>query len=99
MVCFYHYSCLDLPAALVDYQVEGCSLRLHHVCRGEYVLLNHIGFDGAERDIFRYCVDKLQERDKSETLKKVGYSTMYGTDESENEEEEVDGTVLGGGGD
>ena len=86
MVCSYHYSCLDLPVALVDCQVEGCPLRLHRDCQGEYVILNNIDFDGVERKIFCDCVDKIRGRGKSETLKKVGDSTVYGTEESEEGE-------------
>ena len=32
MVCSYHYYCLDLPVALVDYQVAGCPSLLYYVC-------------------------------------------------------------------
>ena len=39
-----------------------------------------------ERSIFRDCVDKLQGQGKSETSKKVGYSTVYGTYKSEEGE-------------
>ena len=63
------------------------------------MLLNNIDFDGVERNICCNCVDKIRGRGKSETLKKVGDSTVYGTEESEEEEEEGEGTVLGGGGD
>ena len=75
-------SCIDLPVLLVDFQVEDCPSRLQHICQGKYVLLNDIGFDGAKRKIYNNCVDKLRDRGKPETLKKVGYSTVYGTDES-----------------
>ena len=61
--------------------------------------MNYIDFDGAERKICRNCVDKLRGRGKSETLNKVGDITVYRTDESEEDQEEVEGTVLGGGGD
>ena len=59
MVCSYRYSCLDLPMVLFDCQVESFPYRLYHVCKGEYVLLNHIDFDGAERKICRDFVNKL----------------------------------------
>ena len=72
MVCSCHYSCIYLPVALVDFQLEGCPLLLHHVCQGWYVLLDDIDFDGAEQKICRNCVDELRVRGKSETLKKVG---------------------------
>ena len=52
---------------------------------GGYVLLNYIHFDRAERKICCDCVDKLWGREKLETLIKVGYSTVYGTDKSEKE--------------
>ena len=48
MVFSYRYSCLDLPVALVDFQVEGFPLRLRHVCQGGgYVILNYIYFEGG----------------------------------------------------
>ena len=53
MVCSYRSSCLDLPVALVGFQMEGCPSRLNQVCQGEYVLLNDIDFDGEERRICR----------------------------------------------
>ena len=43
--------------------------------------LNYIDFDGAERKIFRNCVDKLQVWGKSEALKKVVDITMYRKEE------------------
>ena len=61
--------------------------------------MNYIDFDGAEKNICRNYVDEIRGRGKSETLKKVGYSTVYRTDESEEEKQEVEGSVLGGGGD
>ena len=82
MVCYYCYSCIDLPVALVDFQMEGCPLRLHQVCQGEYVDMNEIDLDVGEQNICRDCVDKIRDRGKSYTLKKVGDSTVYGTDKS-----------------
>ena len=76
MVCSYRYFSLDLTVALVDCKVEGCPLRFRHVCQGGYVVLNDIDFDGVERNICRNCVDELHGRGKSETLKKVGDSTV-----------------------
>ena len=93
-VCSYRSSCLYLPVVLVDCQVEGHPLRSHHICQGEYVVLNDIDFDGAERKIFRDCVDAIQGKGKSETLKKVGDSTVYGTDESEEDKEKWRGKCL-----
>ena len=66
--------------ALVDFQTEGCPLCLYHVCQGECVVLNDIDFDKEKRKIFRDCVDEIFGQGKSETLKKVGDSTLYGTD-------------------
>ena len=66
--------------ALVDFHVEGYPLRLYHVYQGGYVAMNEIDLDGGERKIFCDCVDKIQGQGKSETLKKVGDSTVYGTD-------------------
>ena len=63
------------------------------------MVLDYIYFDEVERKICCNCVDDLRVRVKPETLKKVGYSTVYRTDKSEEEEEEVEGVVLGGGGD
>ena len=80
MVCSCRYSCLELPVALVDCQVEVCPLRLNHICQGEYVLLNDIDFYRVERNIFRDCVDKILGQIKSETSKKVGDSIVYGTE-------------------
>ena len=82
MVCSYHSSCIDLPVALVGFQVDGCPSRLNHVCQGEYVLLNYIDFDGSDRNICRDSVDEIRGREKSETLEKVVDRTVYGTEES-----------------
>ena len=58
---------------LVDFQVEGCALRLYHFCQGGYVDMH------AYQNIFRDCVDKLWMGDKPEILKKVGHSIVgYG---------------------
>ena len=62
-------------------------MRLYRICQGEYVVLNDIDCDVAERNIYRDCVDELQGRGKSETEKKVGDTNVYGADESEEEEE------------
>ena len=77
IVCSYRSSCLDLPVALVGFQVEGLPLRLYHICHGGYVLLNYIDFGGAEQMICRNCVDEIRGQGKSETLNNVGGSTMY----------------------
>ena len=47
MVCPCRSYFLDLPLDVVDFIVEGCHKRLHYVFQGEYVLLNHIDFDGG----------------------------------------------------
>ena len=60
MACSYYSYFLELTGALVDFQVEGCPQRLHHVCQGEYVDMNEIDLDGGERKIFHDCVDKMQ---------------------------------------
>ena len=47
MVCSCLSSCLDLPVTLVDFQMNGCELRLHHVYQGEYVAMHDIDLDRA----------------------------------------------------
>ena len=74
-----------LPVALIDCQVEGCALRLYEVYQGRYVATHEIDLDGAEQNICRNWVDKLQIGDKPEKLKKVGHNTVYRTVESEEE--------------
>ena len=61
------------------------------------MVLNDIYFDGGEHNICHNCVDEFRGGGKSETLKKVGDITMYGTDKSEEYEEDVEGKVIGGG--
>ena len=63
------------------------------------MVLNDIDFDIRERKICWDCVDEIWGQVKSETLQKVGNRTMYGADESEDDDEEVKGTVIGGGSD
>ena len=93
MACSYRSSCLGFPVALVDCQMKGCESRLHHVCQGEYVAMHDIKLDGAERKICRECVDNLRMGGKPEKLKMVQHSTVFRTDELEEDEEEVEGTV------
>ena len=93
MVCSYRYSCLDLPVALVDFQMKGCKSRLHHVCQGGYVAMNDIDIDGVEQKICLNCFDEIWMRGNHEKLKNVKYSTVYRTDQLEEDEEEVEGTV------
>ena len=42
--------------------------------------MNEVDIDGGERKISHDCVDEIRGWGKSETLKKVGDSTMYRTD-------------------
>ena len=79
MECSYSSSCIELTVVLVGCWLECYPSRLHHVYQGEYVVLNGIYLDGGERKIFHDCVDEIRGWGKSETLKKVGYSTVYGT--------------------
>ena len=81
MVCSYHYSCHELPVALVDFKMKGCELRLHHVCKEEYVAMHGIDLDKAERNICHNCVDELWIGCNPNKLKKVQHSTVYRTDE------------------
>ena len=60
--------------------------------------MHEIELDGAERNICCNCVDELQMGGKPDKLKKVEHSTVCRADESEESEEEVEGTVLVGGG-
>ena len=47
------------------------------------MVLNYIDFDRVERKICCFSVDELQGGVKSEILKKLGDSTVYGTDKLE----------------
>ena len=86
MVCSYRSSCLDLPVALVGFQLEVFPSCLHHIWQGRYVAMNEIDIDGGEWKICRDCFDKIRYRGKSETLKNVGDSTVYRTDKSYKDE-------------
>ena len=81
MVFSYRSSCLDLLVALVDCQMKGCELRLHHIYQGGYVAMHEINIDRAERKNFHNCLDKLWMGGKPEKLKKVQHITVYRTDE------------------
>ena len=85
IVCSYRSSCLELPMSLVHFQMKGCELCLHRVCQGKYVAMHAIDIDGTERKIFRNCVDDIWMGGKSNKLKKVQHSTVYRTDESEED--------------
>ena len=63
------------------------------------MLLNYIYFEGRELNICRYCVDNIASGRKSDKSKKVGYSTVSEVVELEEDEEEVEVKLLGGGGD
>ena len=80
MVCSYHSSCLEFNVMLVDFKMEGCASRLHHVRQGGYVVMHEIDLGGAERKICCDCVDKLWMGGKPDKLKKVGHNTVYSTD-------------------
>ena len=56
--------------------------------------MHEIMLDGAERKICRQCDDDLRMGGKPEKLKMVQHSTVYRTDESEEDKEEVEGTDL-----
>ena len=71
--------------ALVDCQMEVCSSRLKHICQGEYVDMHEIYIDGAERKICCDCFDNISMGGKPEKLKKVGHSTEYSREESEED--------------
>ena len=51
--------------------------------------MHEIELVGAERKICRECVDDLRMGSKSEKLKMVQHSTVYRTDELEEDKEEV----------
>ena len=93
MVFSYRPYCLDLPVVLFDCQVKGCELRLHHVCQGGYVAMHAINLDGAERKICCVCIDILWLGGKPDKSNMVKHSTVYRTDELEEDEEELEGTV------
>ena len=78
--------------------MEGGASRLHPVCQGGYVDMHEINLGGVEQKICRNCVDKLWMGGKPEKLKKVGHSTVYSIDKSQEYKEEVKGAVIGGGG-
>ena len=52
MMFSYCYYFPDLPVAIFDFQVEGCSREFHNVCQREYVILNDIDFDSGWADFF-----------------------------------------------
>ena len=87
MVCSYYSYCIDLPVALIDCKVEVCPLHLYQICQGEYVVLNDIDFDEADRKICHNCINELRGGGKSEKLNKVGDSTMYGMEKTDEDEE------------
>ena len=76
MVCYYSYSCLDLPVALVDCRMKGCELLLNHVCQGGYVAVHVVDLDGSERKICCNCVNELWMVGTPKKLKMVQHSTV-----------------------
>ena len=60
--------------------------------------MHEINIGGAERKICLDCVDMLRVGGKTEELKKVGHRTVYRMEALEEDEEELDETVLGDGG-
>ena len=62
--------------ALVDFQMKGCKLRLHHVFQGGYVAMHEIELDGSERKICRECIYDLRMGGKFEKLKMMQHSTV-----------------------
>ena len=81
--------------ALVDSQIKVCEWRLRHVFQGGYVAMHDIDLDGAELRICCGFVDDIWMGGKPDQLKKVQHITVYRTDKLEEDEEEVEGTVLG----
>ena len=75
--------------ALVDCQMKGLELLLHHICQGEYVDMHEIDIDETELNICRDCVDELWMGGKPEKPKNVKHSNVYRTDELEEDEKEV----------
>ena len=61
--------------------------------------MHEIKLDRAERNICRECIDDLCMGGKPEKSKMVQHSTVYRTDELEEDEEEVEETVDFDGGD
>ena len=45
--------------------------------------MNDINIDGGGKKIYRNCVDEIRGHGKSETLKNMGDSTVYGKYKSE----------------
>ena len=60
--------------------------------------MHDIDLDRAEQKICLDFFDELCMEGKPEKLNKVGHSTVYSMDESEEDEEAVEMTVLGDGG-
>ena len=61
--------------------------------------MHEIDLNGVERKICRECVDNFRMGGKPEKPKMVQHSTMYRTDELEEDKEEAEGTVHLNGGD
>ena len=61
--------------------------------------MHEIDLDRAERKICCNCVDDIWIGGKPDKLKKVQHSTVYRIEKSEEDKEEVEGTVHFYGGD
>ena len=61
--------------------------------------MHEIELNGSERKICRECIYDLRMGGKFESLKMMQHSTVYRTDELEDDEEEVEETVGFDGGD
>ena len=61
--------------------------------------MQYIELDGAKRNIFCECIDNLRMGGKPKQSKMVQHSTVYRTDELEDDEEKVEGKVDFDGGD
>ena len=59
---------------------------------------HEININGAERNIFRDCVEEIRMGGNPEKLKKLEHITVYRREEYEEDEDKVEGKVLGYGG-
>ena len=72
---------------LVDFQMEGCPLCLHHVYQGEYVILDYIDLTEGSGRFVTILFMRLEGGGggKSEKLEKFVGSTVYGIIELEDD--------------
>ena len=73
-------------------------MHLHHVYLGKYVATNEINIDRAERKFCHIFFGNIWMGGKTNKLKKVGHITINKREESEDNKEEVEVTVLEDGG-